>query len=69
VGDAQLSAVLLASHLSRTAFEVANILEPGRDLIKLRQVLAEAGAEAPLRIEGPQAGTDVVAEAPVADAA
>jgi DNA-binding GntR family transcriptional regulator len=69
VGDAQLSAVLLASHLSRTAFEVANILEPGRDLSKLRQVLAEAGAEAPRRIEGQQAGTDVVSEAPVADAA
>jgi DNA-binding GntR family transcriptional regulator len=46
-GDGQLSAALLASHLSRVAFEVAEILEPGRDLVTLRQVLADADAEAP----------------------
>jgi DNA-binding GntR family transcriptional regulator len=46
-GDARLSAALLAGHLSRIAFEVAGILEPGRDLAKLRQVLADVGAEVP----------------------
>jgi DNA-binding GntR family transcriptional regulator len=45
--DARSSAVLLVGHLSRIAFEVAEILEPGRDLVKLREVLADAGAEAP----------------------
>ena len=46
-GDARQSAALLAAHLSRVAFEVANIIEPGRDLAKLRHVLADAGAEVP----------------------
>lgn len=45
--DPRLSAALLAGHLSRVAFEVAEILEPGRDLVKLREVLADAGAESP----------------------
>jgi DNA-binding GntR family transcriptional regulator len=46
-GDVRHTAALLAGHLSRIAFEVAEILEPGRDLVTLRQVLADAGAESP----------------------
>ena len=42
---------LLAQHLSRTAFEVAEILQPGCDLATLRQVLEEVGAEPPRRDE------------------
>jgi GntR family transcriptional regulator, rspAB operon transcriptional repressor len=49
-GEAAQAGALLAGHLSRTAFEVADILEPGRELAKLRQVLDDAGAEAPRRI-------------------
>ncbi len=64
-GDVQGSAALLAGHLSHVAFEVANILEPGRDLPKLRHVLADAGAEVPRRFEAP----DVVVDPPVADLA
>ena len=64
-GDAQLSAALLAAHLSRIAFEVANILEPGRDLTTLRHVLADAGAQAPQRIADP----DVAPGATVSDPA
>jgi DNA-binding GntR family transcriptional regulator len=50
-GDAEAAAGLLAQHLSRTAFEVAEILQPGRDLATLRQVLREVGAEPPRRID------------------
>ncbi len=57
-GDARQSAALLAEHLSRIAFEVAEILEPGRDLAKLRQVLADAGAEAPARVPAPAVVVD-----------
>jgi DNA-binding GntR family transcriptional regulator len=64
-GDARLSAALLAGHLSRVAFEVAEILEPGRDLVKLREVLADAGAEAPARADG----ADAAGDTPVPDPA
>jgi DNA-binding GntR family transcriptional regulator len=50
-GDGNVAAALLAQHLSRTAFEVAEILEPGRDLVTLRQVLADAGTEPPQRLD------------------
>ncbi|HEY1715690.1 MAG TPA: GntR family transcriptional regulator [Solirubrobacteraceae bacterium] len=50
-GDVQTGAALLAQHLSRTAFEVAEILDPGRELDTLRQVLADIGAEPPRRVE------------------
>ncbi|HEY6525637.1 MAG TPA: GntR family transcriptional regulator [Solirubrobacteraceae bacterium] len=50
-GDGARAAPLLAQHLSRTAFEVAEILQPGRDLATLRQVLEETGAEPPRRVE------------------
>ena len=62
-GDGQLSAALLAGHLSRIAFEVAEILEPGREMVTLRQVLADAGAEVPRRI------ADAAAGQPIADPA
>jgi GntR family transcriptional regulator, rspAB operon transcriptional repressor len=50
-GEVQSGAALLAQHLSRTAFEVAEILDPGRELNTLRQVLADNGAEPPRRVE------------------
>jgi DNA-binding GntR family transcriptional regulator len=50
-GDGPVAAALLAQHLSRIAFEVAEILEPGRELATLREVLTDAGADAPVRIE------------------
>lgn len=50
-GDGPLAASMLAQHLSRVAFEVAELLEPGRELMTLRQVLADAGADAPTRVE------------------
>ena len=49
-GDGQAAARLLAQHLSRVAFEVSEILEPGRELATLGQVLADVGAEAPRRV-------------------
>ena len=51
LGEVQTGAALLAQHLSRTAFEVAEILDPGRELNTLRQVLADNGAEPPHRVE------------------
>jgi GntR family transcriptional regulator, rspAB operon transcriptional repressor len=51
LGEVQTGAALLAQHLSRTAFEVAEILDPGRELNTLRQVLADNGAEPPRRVE------------------
>lgn len=56
LGDAQAAAALLAQHLARTAFEVAEILEPGYDLATLHQVLAEVGAEPPRRRDEPASG-------------
>jgi DNA-binding GntR family transcriptional regulator len=53
LGDAQPAAALLAQHLARTAFEVAEILQPGYDLPTLRQVLAEVGAEPPRQRDEP----------------
>jgi DNA-binding GntR family transcriptional regulator len=50
-GDPVGAAALLAEHLSRIAFEVAEILEPERDLSTLRQVLADVGAEVPRRLD------------------
>jgi DNA-binding GntR family transcriptional regulator len=43
--EVQTAAALLAAHLARTAFEVAEILRPGYDLSTLRQVVAELRAE------------------------
>jgi DNA-binding GntR family transcriptional regulator len=57
LGEAQTAAAMLAAHLARTAFEVAEILQPGHDLATLHQVLAELGAEPPRRIEEPSSGT------------
>ena len=50
--DAQLAAARLAQHLSRIAFEVAEILEPGRELDTLRDVLADAGVGSPTNTSG-----------------
>jgi DNA-binding GntR family transcriptional regulator len=61
--DAQTAATLLAQHLARTAFEVAEILEPGYDLPSLHQVLAELGAQPPRRLEEPSGdGTTTVSD-------
>jgi DNA-binding GntR family transcriptional regulator len=49
-GDGQTASALLATHLSRTAFEVTEILDPGRELTTLRKVLKDAGAEPPRRL-------------------
>ncbi len=49
-GEVQAAAALLAQHLSRTAFEVAEILQPGRELTSLTQVLADVGSEPPKRV-------------------
>ena len=49
--EPQQAGALLAGHLSRIAFEVAELLEPGRELVTLRQVLADAGADAPRRVD------------------
>jgi DNA-binding GntR family transcriptional regulator len=54
LGEAQHASALLASHLARTAFEVAEILQPGNELPTLRQVLAEIGAEMPRRRDEPK---------------
>ncbi len=50
-GDENLAAAHLAQHLSRIAFEVGELLEPGRDLATLRRVLADAGAVPPVPID------------------
>jgi hypothetical protein len=44
------AATLLASHFARTAFEVAELLQPGYDPAQLRAALADIGAEAPRRV-------------------
>jgi DNA-binding GntR family transcriptional regulator len=43
-GDRELSARLLAEHLSATAFDVMELLEPGYDGARLRQTLEDVGA-------------------------
>jgi GntR family transcriptional regulator, rspAB operon transcriptional repressor len=43
-GDRELSARLLAEHLSATAFDVMELLEPGYDGARLRQTLEDIGA-------------------------
>jgi DNA-binding GntR family transcriptional regulator len=43
-GDGELSAGLLAEHLSATAFDVMELLEPGYDGARLRQTLEDVGA-------------------------
>jgi DNA-binding GntR family transcriptional regulator len=48
-GDGPGAAGLLAQHLSRTAFEVAEILQPGYELATLRQVVIDTGVEPPQR--------------------
>jgi DNA-binding GntR family transcriptional regulator len=50
--DADRAGALLARHVSRIAFEVAELIEPGRTLTTLRRVLADAGAAAPPRAGG-----------------
>ena len=52
LGDTQLAAARLAQHLARIAFEVAQFLEPGRELDTLRDVLVDAGAASPTGISG-----------------
>jgi DNA-binding GntR family transcriptional regulator len=52
LGDGPLAGRRLAEHLSRVAFEVAEILEPGRELATLHQVLVDVGAEVPRRSAG-----------------
>jgi GntR family transcriptional regulator, rspAB operon transcriptional repressor len=43
-GDRELSGRLLAEHLSATAFDVMELLEPGYDGDRLRQTLKDVGA-------------------------
>ena len=38
----------MAEHLSRTAFDVMEILEPGYEATRLRQTLEDVGARPPL---------------------
>jgi DNA-binding GntR family transcriptional regulator len=55
-GDGAGAARLLAGHLSHVAFEVAEILEPDRELATLRQVLADVDGQPPLRAEADEPG-------------
>jgi DNA-binding GntR family transcriptional regulator len=43
-GDRELTAGLMADHLSRTAFDVMELLEPGYDAERLRQTLEDVRA-------------------------
>jgi DNA-binding GntR family transcriptional regulator len=43
-GDRENAGRLLADHLSRTAFDVMELLEPGYDSARLRQTLEDVGA-------------------------
>jgi DNA-binding GntR family transcriptional regulator len=43
-GDREKAAALLADHLSRTAFDVMELLEPGYEPTRLRQTLEDVGA-------------------------
>lgn len=42
-GDRELSAALLADHLSRTALDLLDLLEPGYEPARLRQTLKDVG--------------------------
>jgi DNA-binding GntR family transcriptional regulator len=44
-GDRSLTSALMADHLSRTAFDVMELLEPGYDPERLRQTLDDIGKE------------------------
>ncbi len=46
-GDRELAAALMADHLSRTAFDVMELLEPGYDPARLRQTLEDVRARRP----------------------
>jgi DNA-binding GntR family transcriptional regulator len=48
-GERELAARLLAGHFARTAFEAAELLQPGYDPVSLRTTLADIGVEAPVR--------------------
>ena len=48
-GEREKTASLLASHLARTGFEVAELLEPGYDAGALRAALQDAGGTMPTR--------------------
>jgi DNA-binding GntR family transcriptional regulator len=48
-GARDRAASLLAAHLARTAFEAAELLQPGYDPQQLRTTLADIGASAPVR--------------------
>jgi DNA-binding GntR family transcriptional regulator len=54
-GDRDLSASLLASHLARTGFEVAELLEPDYDPEALRTALIDVGGRLPERQPGRRA--------------
>jgi DNA-binding GntR family transcriptional regulator len=48
-GNRERSAALLASHLARTGFEVAELLDPDYDPEALRTALVDVGGEIPKR--------------------
>ena len=48
-GDRERSGALLAGHLARTGFEVAELLDPAYDPEALRTALVDAGGEIPKR--------------------
>jgi len=48
-GDRERTAGLLAAHLARTGFDVAELLDPSIELTALRTALADAGGEVPGR--------------------
>jgi DNA-binding GntR family transcriptional regulator len=49
LGDRDLSASRLASHLARTGLEVIELLEPGYDPGQLRSALVDAGGKVPAK--------------------
>jgi DNA-binding GntR family transcriptional regulator len=48
-GEREQAARLLAGHFARTAFEAAELLQPGYDPVSLRTTLADLGVEAPVK--------------------
>lgn len=48
-GDRELAPALLANHLARTAFEAAELLQPGYEPAQLRATLIDIGASAPVK--------------------
>ncbi len=52
-GDRDRAAGSLAGHLARTAFEVAELLESGYELERLREALADVGGEVPIAARTP----------------